>query len=157
MTRKSKIREKESMSFRKKKKRLARDRRNPRSNPRRTKTKKKTSAYAARIFQTAIGSNAPTKTSVEDLAGITLNAQESQPRPSKSTSWTSPVSTAAHLLKRSRANLPKKDSNPIDNSAILSIFMLQNHPNNSKAFSMWVSKVILNKKSWKFMLISPSA
>ena len=121
MTRKSKIREKESMSFRKKKKRLGRDRRNPRSNPRRTKTKKKTSAYAARIFQTAIGSNAPTKTSVEDLAGITLNAQESQPRPSKSTSWTSPVSTAAHLLKRSRANLPKKDSNPIDNSAILNV------------------------------------
>lgn len=86
MTKKSKIREKESMSFRKKKKRLGRDRKNPRSNLRRTKMKKRISAFAAKIFQTAIGSNAPTKTSVEDLAGITLNAQELLPRPRKSTS-----------------------------------------------------------------------
>jgi len=120
MIRKSKIAEKESMSFRKKKKRLGRERRNQRSNLRRTKMRKKTSAFVAKIFLIVIGFNVPIKTNVEDLAGITLNVQELLPNLRTLTSWTSLVSTAVQLLKISRANHLKKDSNPInDNSAIV--------------------------------------
>lgn len=76
MTSKKRIRGRESMSFRRNRRRLSRDRRNLKSNRRRIKTKRKINAYAAKLFLIPTGYNVPTKINAEGQAGITLNAQE---------------------------------------------------------------------------------
>jgi len=79
MTNNKRTRGRRPANSRKRKTKYLRGKKSLRNRRKRTKMKRKINAFAVRIFQTLIGSNVPTKTSVEALVGTMYNAPELQP------------------------------------------------------------------------------
>ncbi len=80
----------------------------------RSKTRRRTSASAAKTSPTPAGCSAPTRTSAEARAGTTWSAWAFRSRWRTSTNSSSPASTVARGRRRRRASPPRRGSSPTD-------------------------------------------
>lgn len=78
------------------------------------KTKRRKSAFAARLFKNHSGSNAVTRPSAGGPAGITSSAQGSGQSLRRSKTSSSFAISAREMMMRRRASLPTRSSSQID-------------------------------------------